>query len=182
LNDVEVLSERKADAFDLFQAGDIMVSMRHINTVFVIDGKTEQIKWSLTHPFLSQHDPDFTEDGYISVFDNHSGYASGQYREQGSRIVCIEPSTKKVKIVYGWDEDQHFFTEIGGMHQLLPNGNILITESTAARIFEINADGRVVWDWIAPRWKKNKVPEIYDGIRYSVEFADFTSKLRKDKK
>jgi hypothetical protein len=182
LNDVEVLSERLAGAFDLFQTGDIMVSMRHINTVFVIDGKTEQIKWSLTHPFLSQHDPDFTEDGYITVFDNHSDYSPGQYRKQGSRIICIEPSTKKFKTLYGWNENQYFFSEIGGMHQHLPNGNMLITESTAARIFEINADGRVVWDWIAPRWKKNKVPEIYDGIRYNAEFANFTSKSRKDKK
>ncbi len=44
LNDVEVLSKRKAKAFDLFQAGDIMVSMKRINSIFVIDGETELIK------------------------------------------------------------------------------------------------------------------------------------------
>ena len=182
LNDVEVLSDQKAPSFDLFQAGDIMVSMRHINTVFVIDGKTERIKWSLTHPFFSQHDPDFTEDGHITVFDNHSDYAPGQYQGQGSRIIRIEPSTKKVTILYGWKENQHFFTEIGGIHQNLPNGNMLITESTAARVFEVTADGQVVWSWISPRWKNDTVPEIYDGIRYGVEFAGFLSGLRKDEK
>ncbi len=182
LNDIEILSEQLASVFDLFQAGDIMVSMRHINTVLVIDGKTERIKWSLTHPFFSQHDPDFTEDGYITVFDNHSDYTPGQYRGQGSRIIRIEPSTKKVKTIYGWNEDQYFFTEIGGIHQNLPNGNMLITESTAARVFEVTADGQVVWSWVAPRWKKNKVPEIYDGLRYGVEYASFVSGLRKDKK
>jgi hypothetical protein len=182
LNDVEVLSEQLEGVFDLFQAGDIMVSMRHINTVMVIDGKTEKIKWSLTHPFLSQHDPDFTEDGYITAFDNHSDYRGHEFRKQGSRIVRIEPSTKKVTTLYGWKEDQHFFTEIGGIHQNLPNGNILITESTAARVFEVTADGQVVWSWIAPRWKKNKVPETYDGLRYGVEYARFLSGLRRDEK
>ena len=182
LNDVEILSERKADAFDLFQAGDIMVSMRHINSIFVIGGKTERIKWSMTHPFISQHDPDFTEDGYITVFDNHSDYAGGRYLDQGSRIVRIEPSTRKVTTFYGWKEDQYFFTEVGGMLQHLPNGNMLITESRAGRVFEITTDGQIVWSWIAPRWDGKNVPETFDGIRYGVEFAGFISVLRKDEK
>jgi hypothetical protein len=182
LNDIEVLSDQKAGAFDLFQSGDIMVSMRHINTVLVIDGKTERIKWSLTHPFLSQHDPDFTEDGYITVFDNHSDYAPGLYSQRGSRIVRIEPSTKKVETLYGWKENQHFFTEIGGIHQNLPNGNMLITESTPARVFEVTADGQVVWSWIAPRWKGDRVPETYDGLRYDSEYAGFVNGLRKEEK
>jgi hypothetical protein len=38
LNDIEVLSEENANEFDLFQAGDIMVSLRDINAVLVIDG------------------------------------------------------------------------------------------------------------------------------------------------
>jgi hypothetical protein len=181
-NDIEVLSKHKAEAFDLFQAGDIMVSMRHLNTVIVIDGKTERIKWSLTHPFIAQHDPDFTEDGHITVFDNHSDYVGHQYREQGSRIVCIEPSTKKLTTLYGWREDQYFFTEVGGLHQRLPNGNMLITESRPGRVFEITADGQVVWSWIAPRWDEKNVPEIFDAIRYGAELTDVVTGLRKDEK
>ena len=32
-----------------------------------------------------------------------------------------------------------------GSHQLLPNGNRLIVESRAGRVFEINPAGDVVW-------------------------------------
>ena len=176
LNDVEVLSERKADAFGIFQAGDIMVSMRHINAVFVIDGETERIKWSMTYPFIDQHDPDFTEDGHITVFDNHLEVFGG------SRILRIDPSTREVEVLYGHRSNQYFFTFRCGKHQHLPNGNMLITEAQAGRLFEINANGEIVWSWIAPRWKKSKVAEILDGNRYSVEFASFTSRLKKDEK
>jgi hypothetical protein len=181
-NDVEVLSERKADAFDLFQAGDIMVSMRHINTVFVIDGKTERIKWSLTYPFIAQHDPDFTEDGYITVFDNHIDKPTPLSEYGGSRILRIEPSTKEVTVLYGCKKNQYFFSFRCGKHQHLPNGNMLITEPQAGRVFEITADGKIVWDWLASRWNENNILEILEGTRYNVNYAGFTNNLRKDEK
>ncbi len=176
LNDVEVLSQRNAKAFDLFRAGDIMVSMRDINTICVIDGETERIKWSLTYPFIGQHDPDFTEDGYITVFDNSLDIFGG------SRILRIEPSTREVEVLYGHKENQHFFTSDCGKHQHLPNGNMLITEACAGRVFEVTANGDVVWSWIVSRWNKNTVPEILEGTRYDAEYAGFIGGLRKDDK
>lgn len=182
LNDIEVLSEDKADAFDLFQSGDIMVSMRHLNSVFVIDGTTERIKWSLTYPFIAQHDPDFTADGYITVFDNHINGPIPLSKHGGSRILRIEPSTKEVEVLYGQKESQYFFTFSCGKHQHLPNGNMLITEAQAGRVFEITPEGKVVWDWIAPRWDKNNVAEILEGTRYGEEYASFINGLRNDEK
>jgi hypothetical protein len=171
LNDVEVLNQQKACAFDLFEAGDIMISMRHINTIFVIDGETERIKWSLTHPFIAQHDPDFTEDGYITVFDNHLDILGG------SRILRIEPSTREVETLYGHKEHQDFFTLRCGKHQHLPNGNMLITESWTGRVFEVTKNSEVVWSWITPKWDKHNVAEILGGTRYSIEYAGFVNGL-----
>jgi hypothetical protein len=59
---------------------------------------------------------------------------------------------------------------------------MLITESQAGRVFEITANGEVVWSWIAPRWDENNVPEILEGTRYGTEYANFVSGLRKDEK
>jgi hypothetical protein len=182
LNDVEVLGEQKAGAFDLFQAGDIMVSMRTINTILVIDGKTERIKWSLTYPFIAQHDPDFTEDGFITVYDNRMFQPFRTKGHVGSRIIRIEPSTRNVTTLYGWEEDQYFYSPWCGKHQHLPNGNILITETVPGRVFEINANGKIVWSWIESRWNKNYVPGVQEGTRYGKEYADFVSGLRKDGK
>jgi len=35
-----------------------------------------------------------------------------------------------------------------GTHQRLINGNILITESVAGRVFEATPDGEVVWEYV----------------------------------
>ena len=59
---------------------------------------------------------------------------------------------------------------------------MLITEAWAGRVFEINTEGEVVWRWISPRWNKDKVPEMLDGIRYGLDYASFASGLRKDEK
>ena len=62
-----------AAAFPQFAAGDLLVSMRNINAIAVLDGKTVLVKWWRTGPFLRQHDPDFLPNGHILVFDNRLG-------------------------------------------------------------------------------------------------------------
>lgn len=180
VNDVEVLSEQKAHAFALFDAGDIMVSAREINTVFVIDGEKERIKWSITYPLGAQHDPDFTEDGYITVYNNHMIQSLLEPERNGSRIIRIDPSTREVTTAYGWTEDQHFFSPWCGKHQHLPNGNMLITETEPGRVFEINPNGKVVWSWIAPRWNKDFTREIQQATRYGEEYASFVNESTKN--
>jgi len=173
LNDVEVLSEQKAEFFDDFDAGDIMVSLRNINTIFVIDGKTERIKWSLTHPLIRQHDPDFTDDGQLIVFNNYRDKDSSPVEKGGTQILRINPSTKKITVLYGSGADQYFYTSHGGKQQVLPNQNMLITEARSGRVFEVTPKGEIVWDWHAPRWDENHVPEILDGSRYDKKYFNF---------
>ncbi len=172
MNDVDVLSSDRAKQFPMFNAGDIMVSLRYINTVLVIDAVTEKVKWSLTHPFMGQHDPDFTADGFITVFDNHLDKDDRPSDIGGSRILKVDPRTKEVTVLYGEKEDQYFFTEGGGKHQHLPNGNILITGARSGRVFEITKDGDVVWDWVTSRWDENSVSEILEGSRYDLDILE----------
>ena len=43
---------------------------------------------------------------------------------------------------------ERFYSEAWGEQQPLPNGNVLITESYAGRVFEINRAGDIVWSWV----------------------------------
>jgi Arylsulfotransferase (ASST) len=45
LNDVETLSMAMADAFPLFEPGDIMLNSRHFNQIWILDGDTHRLKW-----------------------------------------------------------------------------------------------------------------------------------------
>ena len=52
--------------------------------------------------------------------------------------------------MYGSRSGQNFFSHIGSGAQRLPNGNTLICADTEGHIFEVTADGDLVWEYINP--------------------------------
>ncbi len=170
-NTVEMLRPEMADAFPLFEAGDIMVSMRNINTIAVLDGDTKLIKWSLTGPFLGQHDPDFLPNGHILLYDNR--ITGGSPTFGNTRIIEIDPLTHR--IVWQWEGEgpYAFYSESRGEQAPLPNGNLLAVDSHGGRVFEIDrATGDIVWEWVnlaEPGW----VMMVVDAERYPPEQVRF---------
>jgi hypothetical protein len=92
LNAAEPLPASLADRFPMFAPGDLLVSLRNINTIAVIDPKTDRTKWALAGPFTKQHDPDWLPNGYIMLFDN----AGGDPACGGSRVIELDPATQAV--------------------------------------------------------------------------------------
>jgi hypothetical protein len=147
-NDAEVLRADMAEAFPMFEAGDVMLSLRNVNTLLVVDGRTWRVKWSMTGPFLMQHDPDFLPNGNILVFDNR---ITGKTPEFGySRVLEIDPATREVVWSYQGTDEEPFYTESGGEQQLLPNGDVLVAESRGGRVFEVapGSRNRIVWEYV----------------------------------
>jgi len=169
LNDIEILEAPLADAFPLFEEGDIMISLRNLNLLLVLDPDEARIKWSMTGPYLRQHDPDFLANGLISVFDNRQDDSAGTVFG-GSRILELDPVTGGISVLYRGDKDNLFFTETMGDHQHLPNGNILITESESGHAFEVTTEGEVVWSF-TNRWDDVSVAEIGRATRYPKRYA-----------
>ena len=148
LNDVEVLRAGMAGAFPMFEPGDVMLSLRNVNTVLVVDGRTWRVKWSMTGPFLMQHDPDFLPNGHILVFDNR---ITGETPRFGhSRVLEIDPATREVAWSYEGTDEEPLYTDSGGGQQLLPNGNVLVMDSTGGRVFEVarGSENRIVWEYV----------------------------------
>lgn len=148
LNDAEVLTAELASAFPMFKAGDIMLSLRNPNTLMVVDPETWTAKWVMTGPFLGQHDPDFLPNGRILVYDNRITGTSPRFGN--SRLIEIDPASKEVVWSFEGTGNQPFYAKARGEQQLLPNGNILISDPHHGRVFEIapSADNRTVWEWI----------------------------------
>jgi len=177
LNDVEILSASMADSFPTFEEGDILVSLRNLSTVLVIDGETELIKWHLRHPLIRQHDPDFEADGSIVIFNNNDDMTQQGMRLGPTKLVRINPVTNDWTTVYPLTDEQAFYTQTGGKHQLLANGNRLITEAHGGRVFEVDMQGNTVWNWVVETRGDGLVPEILEGTRYPAYFADFQKNL-----
>lgn len=166
LNDVETFPSTLPEG--VFRRGDVLISLRNINTVLVFDKSTRKIRYINTGSFVRQHDPDFLDGNRISVFDNNnlsSKTTAGRNEAPGlsSRIAIVNAATGSVETVYRGTPEHPFFSSIIGNHQWLPNGNLLITESTRGRAFEVTADGELVWEFT------NVVGPGYAGLLIDVQ-------------
>ncbi|HEY7640240.1 MAG TPA: arylsulfotransferase family protein [Steroidobacteraceae bacterium] len=135
-NDVEPLHAAMAPAFPMFEAGDLLISLRTINLVAVIDPDDYRVKWWSTGPWIGQHDPDFVSDGKISVYNNNT-------HRGRSEILKIDPATREIsnELFAG---GTRFYSGYMGRHQYLPNGNVLIAVPEEGRAIEVSSNGRMV--------------------------------------
>ncbi|HET6618664.1 MAG TPA: arylsulfotransferase family protein [Dongiaceae bacterium] len=129
LNDADPLPRDLADRFPMFSAGDLAISARELNLIFVLDPRTLAIKWWRVGDTIRQHDVDWTADGRLSIFNNRMA-------RDYSEIVEIDPATSVKTVVVG-HEDVNFYTRVAGMHQRLPGGDILIVSKYQGRVIEV---------------------------------------------
>lgn len=169
LNDIEELSAEMAAAFPRFEAGDLVISLRQLNLVFVMDPDTREIKWRQTGPWIRQHDPDFRPDGTISVFNNNADDTTDGSILGGSSIVVVDPESGAVTTRYGGTDQQPMYTHLRGAHQYLENGNILITEDGGGRVFEITPDDEIVWEYVN-RYDEESVARVSLALRYPPDY------------
>ncbi len=134
---------------DRFRPGNILVSARDLNTVFVVDRQTGNVVWQYSTGLDHQHEasmgrPGGPWGGLILVFDNGRDSVNAYRR---STIRAIDPVHAREVWQYS---SEYFFSSVGGTQQELPGGNFLVTSSHGGRAFEITPSGETVWEWTPP--------------------------------
>jgi hypothetical protein len=173
LNEVEELSPELAPAFPMFAAGDLMLNFRNLNMIVVTDATATKVKWFKTGPYVRQHDPDFGADGRITMFDNHSDGSLDGSREGGSRVWSVDPATDQATLIYGAKDGQRMYSPERSTHQMLPNGDMMVTEAQAGRAFEVTAGGDKVWEYVN-RWDASRIAWLHDAEVYAPGFFTVT--------
>jgi hypothetical protein len=160
--------------------GNIVVSFRTISTVIIIERKTGQIIWKLgAPPLCGQHAPTPLPNGNILLFDN--GPHRLDHPLPFSRVIEIEPATKRIVWKYQEKRESDFFSPRISNAQRLPNGNTLICEGDFGRLFEVTRGGELVWEYVnpyfgdAPTGQNNRVFRAY---RYSADEVDSAKATR----
>lgn len=142
-NDVEIIEADFASHHPFMKPGMVLISLRDLDALVLFDLKSQAVIRALRGPWLRQHDPDLLPNGNILLFDNRGHNASGN----GSRILELNPTSGGIAWSYSGTSRQPFESEISGGQQRLPNGNTLISEDVRGRIFEIDAKGKIVWEY-----------------------------------
>jgi len=148
-NTVKILDGRHASRSDLFREGNLLISIRSINTVAIVDPDRETVAWALTGLWRQQHEPILCDNGNLLVFDNQGDRGKSQ-------IIEVDPFTQRIAWRHGG-----FDSAFCGSVRRLPNGNTLITETNGGRAFEVTPDHAVVWEFVNPHQRvENGVPMI----------------------
>jgi hypothetical protein len=167
-NTISVLDGRFARRHPAFREGNVLISVRELDTIAIVDVDSESVAWALTGQWHRQHEPVFLDDGRLLLFDNRGagGYA---------RVIELDPLTQEIFWEYRGDPDQPLESPELGSCQRLPNGNTLITESTHGRAVEVTRDHRTVWEYVNPhRAGENNelIATLFEVSRLPYDFTE----------
>jgi len=158
-NTVEVLDRDLAVA----RRGHVLLCARELDLVAIVDPEARAVVWRWGPGELERpHHPSILPNGNLLIFDNGS-------RRGWSRVLELEPATGTIVWQYRGDPPRSFSSPVRGSAQALPNGNVLITESTRGRVFEVTRDGSVVWTFLNPDFRDESRQQIYRMQRVPLE-------------
>lgn len=172
---------------DVFPNGDIVASVRHLNSIMIIDRKTGNIKWRWGSDILGHpHNPTVLKNGNILLFDNGfhrllpKEYMSTFSMEAYSQVLEINPTNNEIEWYYQDEDKLSFFSAICSGAERLPNGNTLICESTKGRIFEVTPEKEIVWEFLNPFYiqkeRMGRTNYIFRAHRYGYDYAGLKGK------
>ena len=139
----------------------MLISILKLNLIVIVDSDKDEIVWTWgTDELDAPHHPTLLENGNILIYDN--GFDRGY-----TRIVELNPLTGKIDWEYKANPPEKFFSKSRGSCQRLLSGNTLIAESNKGRVFEVNKENEIVWDFYNPVLNKEKQKRgaIYRMIR-----------------
>ncbi|MCX5837667.1 MAG: aryl-sulfate sulfotransferase [Deltaproteobacteria bacterium] len=176
-NTCSIIPENKwYDAGDnRFKPGNIIISPRNQDQLYVIDKETKKAVWSWTGHFRGHlpnhaHEPEMIEkglpgEGNIIYFDNGL-FPRDEARTGKSMVIEINPITKA--IVWKYQSDLKFFSATRGSQKKLPNGNVFISEDNMGRAFQVKPvkdhpeGGVIVWEYVHTTDISRAAPYPYD--------------------
>jgi hypothetical protein len=161
-NTIKILDGTLSDRLPAFRRGNLLISIYTLDAVAVVDPVAKRVVWALSDLWESQHEPQLLPTGRMLVFDNLG-------RGGESRVLELDPLTQAIHWQYAGAPAEPFASWKVGSQQRLPNGNTLITESTAGRAFEVTREGRIVWEWVSPYRageKRELIATLYEMRRF----------------
>ncbi len=127
--------------------------------------------------FFVQHNTHWIPDGLpgagnVLVFNNGDGRPGGSYSSVDEIVPPFDPEQgflredgkafgpNELAWTYAAADRESFFSFIVSSADRLPNGNTLVCDGTAGRLFEVTREGRIVWDYLNPFGAKDEDSDL----------------------
>lgn len=140
-NDIDPLPQSLAADFPQFSPGDLAISYRSTNLIFILDPESLRVKWWRIGITDTQHDVDWEPDGILSIFSNN------ERTTKTSDVVSIRPSTYEWNIVVEGAK-LNLFSPIQSSHDRTPHGTRMITSAQQGWVVEVNEKQERVFSFI----------------------------------
>jgi hypothetical protein len=135
--------------------GDLLISARHTNGVYMIARDTGEVVWRLGGSasdftgagtdFKGQHDARTMRNGHVLIFDN--GAPPDPERESRAIEVALDVNSRTARLVQEYRHPTAPVSNSQGGSQPLPNGNVFVGWGGRSPHFsEFTPDGRLVFD------------------------------------
>lgn len=138
---------------EFWNKDDLLVSSRHLSTIFIYRPSTGKIIWYKQGSWLNQHSTRFLGSNSISMFDNNI------YAVEPIDDPFLTPGDSNQFIVYDLKSKRELFphrdqiskaalrTVTGGYLRVLDDGSVVMLESEKGRIVRVGASG-IIWSRI----------------------------------
>lgn len=157
----QVLDPYHMNCIALDPAGNLVISMRALSTVFNVDPRTGAINWRLGGKqstfalgdgveFAYQHDVEMPDANTITLFDNHfegnAGQTSGGSVPSSLKWIRLDPAGRTTTLLRAQPHPDKLSSGAMGNLQQLPDGSAFSGWGTAGHIAEFAADGTMRYD------------------------------------
>jgi hypothetical protein len=181
LNDVRVISTEMAADSELLTAGDLLISLRSMNTIAVLDRETKLVKWLSFGRTVQQHSPRYLGNDEVLLFDN----LGGQTKMGGSRLIKVNMLNDAAKTVFPREDESKptdFLSATAGHIALSKNKDrALVSLARQGRGLEIDLKtGQILWEYINTHDVSHIIPSE-DGEpvygRFAIQTMQYVDEL-----
>lgn len=185
----------------------ILVSIRGFSEVWVLDHGTSDgdllYRWGNPQAYgrgtasdrtlYKQHDAHWLDNGQIMTFSNGNDRPEGEFSTVERFTPAMTPEgTYPIDNAQAWSPvssdwrypetfEADFFAPTTSGAQLLPNGNVLITEGNQGDIREVDEEENVVWRYVNPVSNQGSLPQgvspssngVFHANRYPASHPAF---------
>lgn len=157
----QVLDPYHMNSIALDPAGNLLISLRALSTVFNVDPRTGAINWRLGGKqstfalgdgveFAYQHDVEMPDANTITLFDNHFegnvGQTGGGPVPSSLKWIRLDPAARTATLLRAQPHPDKLSSGAMGNLQQLPGGGTFSGWGTAGHIAEFAADGTMLYD------------------------------------